>query len=572
MRDHVRARKLRGLGAIVLTGCLVGMQVPDSTGAVQDSTAIIDSIPAAAPAPPILFDSLPGPSAIVVVGGDSLWTVRQRLGPFSARERARTSALLIDSLLAAEDTSLAVTVRSGAGTSEVVAGGIVVAVVTAADAMAEATTHDTLAETWAQQLRVLEISRPRQTLTGFARGVLFTGIALVALLLVLWGLRRGFPRLYALVDHEKSRWIRSIRVQRLEIISAQRISETLTWVLKAIRFTLVLGALYFFVPLVLSFFPPTAGIADQLVQWVMAPLRQALRAVIAYVPNLFRIGVIVVVMYYVLRLVQMVFDGIRFGRIRLSGFYRDWARPTYQIVRFLLIVLTAVVLWPYLPMSDSPGFKGIAAFLGLLLSLGSASAIANIVGGVVLIYMRSFQVGDRVRVSETLGDVVEKGLLVTRIRTPKNVNVTIPNAMVLSHHLINYSRAAKDEGVILHTTVTLGYDVPWPKVHETLISAAAGVEGVLDTPEPFVLQTSLDDFYVAYELNVYTREPARMSAIYSDLHQAIQDACNGAGIEILSPHFRGLRDGNPLQVPEEYKDLDARVPAFKFSEAAGKTD
>ena len=177
--------------------------------------------------------------------------------------------------------------------------------------------------------------------------------------------------------------------------------------------------------------------------------------------------------------------------------------------------------------------------------------------------MRPFQVGDRVQISDTTGDVIEKGLLVTRIRTAKNVNVTIPNSMVLGHHLINYSRAAKREGVILHTTVTLGYDAPWPEVHEALLKAARGTDGAMKTPEPFVLQNRLDDFYVAYEINVYTREPNRMSTIYSDLHRNIQDACNEAGIEILSPHFRSARDGNRLQVPPRYIPEDYESPSFR---------
>lgn len=524
---------------------------PDSGSLVGDSSA---------PEPEV--SALPG--AAVVLGGDTLWVVERPLGPFPPAVRAAASQRALDSIARGRPDSLAVTIDTDAAGSSLVIDGVVVATFTAADALAVGVSADSLASLAATALR----ARPRggwgQTLSDLARGGAYTVLATAALIVALLLLSRLFPRLYTAVDHEQSRWIRAIRIQRLEVLSAARISQVATLVLRGLRGVLTVTVLYFFLPLVLSFFPPTAGIADQLVGWVLGPLGQAWSSIISYLPNIFRIAVILAVMYYALQLVHLVFEGLRSGRIRMRGFYPDWALPTYQIVRFLLLVLTAIVVWPYLPMSDSPGFRGIAAFLGLLLTFGSASAIANMVGGVVLIYMRSFQIGDRVQISSTVGDVIEKGLLVTRIRTSKNVNVTIPNSMVLGDHLINYSRAAVREGVILHTSVTLGYDVPWRTVHEVLKGAATGVEGVLETPEPFVLQTALDDFYVAYELNVYTRTPNRMAGIYSDLHERIQDGCNEAGIEILSPHFRALRDGHAPQVPGDYVKGDQAGGAFRI--------
>ena len=576
--DQGRRRRMR-LRIVPIAAALVaaflGAQ-PGLTGsrlAAQDTTQVPvpadSSTPSVQTQPASLIapaDTTGATSAPVVVGVDTLWIVRLPLGPFSPAERAAASARKIDSLLALP-TAASQAIRSvtGALGPEVMFGDVSVATVTDADASVAGVPAAVLADSLALLISAAQATGPA-TLSDFARGLLYTALATLALMAALAVIRWLFPRMYALADPTSSRWIRPIRIQRLELVSAQRIGEVLTAAFRVLRFVVTAGALYFFVPLVLSFFPLTAGIADQLVTWVMGPLGQAWGAFVAYLPNVFRIAVIGGVMYYALRLVNMIFDGVRFGRIRIPGFYQDWARPTYQIVRFLLIALGAVVIWPYLPMSGSPGFRGIAAFLGLLLSLGSASAIANVVGGVVLIYMRSFQVGDRVRIADTVGDVIEKGLLVTRIRTPKNVNVTIPNSMVLGDHLTNYSRAAKDEGVILHTTVTIGYDVPWTLVHETLKSAAVDVDGVLTEPEPFVLQTSLDDFYVAYELNVYSDEPRKMSAIYSDLHRNIQDACNAADIEILSPHFRGLRDGNAPQIPTKHRDPAARVPAFRVEE------
>ena len=520
-------------------------QGADSAGASRDSLRVEQ------PQSEVATDTAP-PSVPVSFRGEVLWNVRVPLGAFGPEARAVRSEAALDSLAEVGGDSLSIGTRVGPLGTDVLVGSTVIRIVTEADAAAASVSTAALVDEVTAALQGVSLTPQRQTLSDLARGGIYTALATALLFLALTAIGWLFPRLYQWVDHEHSHWIRGIKIQRLEVISAERITQGATVVLRALRVILVAGALYFFLPLVLSFFPPTAGIADQLVGWVVGPLSQAWSSVIRYLPNVFRIAVILVVMYYALQLVHLVFEGLRSGRIRMRGFYSDWALPTYQIVRFLLVVLTAIVVWPYLPMSDSPGFRGIAAFLGLLLTFGSASAIANMVGGIVLIYMRSFQIGDRVKISATVGDVIEKGLLVTRIRTSKNVNVTIPNSMVLGDHLINYSRAALREGVILHTGITLGYDVPWRKVHDVLKGAALGVEGVMDTPEPFVLQTALDDFYVAYELNVYTRTPSRMALIYSDLHARIQDACNEAGIEILSPHFRAERDGNPLQVPPEF--------------------
>ena len=215
----------------------------------------------------------------------------------------------------------------------------------------------------------------------------------------------------------------------------------------------------------------------------------------------------------------------------------------------LVIALALILVWPHLPSSDRPEFRGVAAFLGLLLSLGAASAVSNVIGGVVMTYMRPFQIGDRVKIADTMGDIVGKTLLVTRVRTTKNVEITIPNSMVLGSHIINYSTTAQEGGLILHTTVTIGYDVPWRQVHELLIGSALKCERILPEPRPFVLQTALNDFSVAYELNAYTNEPNSMARIYSELHENIQDEFAAAGVEIMSPVYEAHRDGNAAAIP-----------------------
>jgi small-conductance mechanosensitive channel len=186
------------------------------------------------------------------------------------------------------------------------------------------------------------------------------------------------------------------------------------------------------------------------------------------------------------------------------------------------------------------------------MSFGSSSAISNAVAGIVITYMRPFKIGDRIRVGEYSGDVIEKSILMTRIRTIKNEEITIPNSTILSGQTINFTTFAKDSGLVLHTSVTIGYDVPWRDLQAALLTAADRTPMVLKEPKPFVLQTSLDDFYVSYQLNVYTQEASKQLQIYSELHANILDTCNETGIEIMSPHYRAERDGNTTTIPKEY--------------------
>jgi small-conductance mechanosensitive channel len=232
----------------------------------------------------------------------------------------------------------------------------------------------------------------------------------------------------------------------------------------------------------------------------------------------------------------------------------------------LLIAFGVVVAFPYLPASDSPAFTGVSVFMGVLISLASSSALSNMMAGIVLTYTNAFRLGDRVRVGDTFGDIVETSLLATHIRTIKNEDVTLPNSVVLSSSVINYSRAANTLGLILHTTVTIGYDTPWRKVHDLLVGAALSTPGVQTEPPPFVWQTALNDFYVTYEINAYTNSVREMVDIYAALHARIQDAFYAAGVEIMSPHYTSLRDGNAVAIPETLRTPVYRAPAFRVED------
>jgi small-conductance mechanosensitive channel len=172
-----------------------------------------------------------------------------------------------------------------------------------------------------------------------------------------------------------------------------------------------------------------------------------------------------------------------------------------------------------------------------------------------------------VKIGDNIGDIISQNMLATHLRTFQQEEIVIPNAVILSSHVINYSLLGQTEGVILHTSATIGYDVPWRTVERLMIEAALKTPGILADPAPFVLQRQLEDSYVQYEINAYTRNPHAMFVTYSKLHANIQDCFYAAGIEIMSPVYHSLRDGNKTAMPAEFLPKDYRPHGFRITKA-----
>jgi small-conductance mechanosensitive channel len=268
-----------------------------------------------------------------------------------------------------------------------------------------------------------------------------------------------------------------------------------------------------------------------------------------------------------LRFIKPFFDEIKKGSLPFPGFYPEWGEPTYRLLKIFIIIIATIVIFPYLPGFGSPAFQNVSLLIGVLVSFGSSGVVSNIVAGIILIYTRAFQIGDRVQLSIHRGDIVEKSLLVTRIRTSKNVLITIPNSNLLNGEIINYSASIRETGrpVVFNTLIALSYDIPWQKVHETLIKAALNSRNILEEPLPFVLQKSLSNSWIIYELNAYSNYPNRMSSIYSELHRNILDECNKANIEIMTSTYSSIRDGNKITIPEEYLDDNNSTGGFQLN-------
>ncbi len=388
------------------------------------------------------------------------------------------------------------------------------------------------------------------------RGLLFAAGATILLVVLLMGLGWGYRWTRAQISRVALAWHWKSGLARLQVLSPSSVANGSHSLAAGLAWLIVLLLIYFYLEFVLSLFVSTRGLADRMVAAARHAVEQVFSALFDYLPSLLDIVIIVVVARFILKAVRGLFEQIAAKRLTITNFHPDWGLPTYSLVRFFVMV------FPYLPGSGSAGFKGVATFVALAISFGGAPAIANIIAGIILTYMRPFGLGDRVKIADAVGDIVAKNLLLVRLRTIKNVDISIPNSLVLANHIINYSTNAEDAGVILHTTVTIGYDAPWKTVHELLIRAATRIDGLLTEPAPYVLQKSLDDFYVTYEINVYTNRPNEMANLYSRLHEEIQNAFNEGGVEILSPHYAAMRDGNAMGVPSEYLPKDYEAPGF----------
>lgn len=448
-------------------------------------------------------------------------------------------------------TQVAISEDEAGTTTLVRVGAFTVVSVTDSDARMENRDRHVLAQFYAEQLQQAvvdyEAAFSGRQLTLDVVLLVFATAAFIGLLKLLAML---FPRLYRRIDTTVS--VSSIWGVLPTPSRTRLMKQVLRGLARETRLLLTLVLCYFYLAACVRLVPWTKEYYYQLSDYVLAPVVASVVAVWHYLPNLAVLLLIILFTRYVLKLLRLIFDALSQRADVPGGFHPEWAKPTLKIVRAAVIALALVMAFPYLPGAQSPAFKGVSIFIGILISLGSTSAVANLAAGVILIYSRSFRVGDWVRIGNSLGEVVEATLLVTRIRTGKNVRVTFPNSAVMGQSIENFSVPGQNRAVILHTSVTIGYDAPWRQVEELLLKAARVTDGVLAAPSPFVLQTKLDDFYVCHELNVFTATPHLTGPLLSALHRNILDTFNAAGVEIMSPHYEARRDGSPSTIPAVY--------------------
>lgn len=490
------------------------------------------------PTAPVELDGTP----LFRVRGSAAFSAERRAAAIEGRLRdaAGDSALQLDKLEMVE-TELGILIQMGSRK---------IIYVLEADARIEGLSTRELAmgylETMRQAIASYRAERTRASLLGAASraGAMTAAFAIsLALLLPL------FRRIDRRVQRRFSRSARELEARSFEIVRAERLEAALRGTLRSARAVMVAVLGFVYLDQMLALFPWTRFASNRLTAWVAGPLLSLGHAFVADIPDLIFLAVLGVLLRYGLKLLHLFFGGIARGSIVIEGFDADWAWPTYKIARGAAVAFTLVVAYPYIPGSGSDAFKGVSLFAGVVLSLGSSSVISNVIAGYSMTYRRAFRVGDRVKIGNVVGDVAEVRLQVTSIHTPKNEEVVVPNATILNTEVVNYTRLAAERGLILHTSVGIGYEVPWRQVEAMLLLAAERTPGLLREPKAFVLQKSLGDFAVNYELNVYCSDARQMFPLNSELHRNVQDVFNEYGVQIMTPSYEA-DPSEPKLVPK----------------------
>lgn len=501
-------------------------------------------------------------AAEVAVDGKVLLQVRG-IAAVPAKTRAQAIA---DSLIEVAgnpdiDAADVALVPRDDGGIEVRFGGQRVVNLFAVDAALEDVPLDILAAATAQRMRQAiidyrEARTPERLLRSTGLLVAFT----IAAALLIWLVLALLGGIIKLVE----RRIKT-QIERLEQASHWVIHRSQMWaifgaVTRGLRLVAVVAIVLTWASTILGLYPWTRPLAKGIFALVLDPLSKIGNGLLQSIPDMAFLVVLVFVVRLLLRGLRTFFQRVESGWIRLENFEADWAMPTYRIVRTGVIVLAVVVAYPYIPGSDSEAFKGIGIFMGVILSIGSTSFISNILAGYSLTYRAAYREGDRVHIGDQVGVVVDVRAMNTRLRTLKNEEINIPNSIVLNSAVVNYSAYARKGGLVLHTEVGIGYDTPWRQVEAMLKIAAERTPGVMREPPPYVLQKSLGDFTVVYELNAHCDDVAQMNQHYSELHANIQDVFNEYGVQIMSPNYERDPEHPKIVRPEDFYAAPASPP------------
>ncbi len=493
------------------------------------------------------------PGAPLIMDGDTLLTLYQRKGGMLPEQRVENAkkailekgtslSLFIDSVYVYESDL----------SSDIMSGDLVILSVTDNDGLWQNMDRQELAA----QYRTIIETKIKELHAAYGlkqkiKSVLFVVCILAVMVLLIWTTNHFYRRWHFRLTRYLMKRAKPFALKDYEVLNMHRIGVVMLTVYNILRYAIILIILLVSIPWIFSLFPETKSFTYTIFGYVWNPFTAIVSSVVGFLPNFIQIVVIILCFRYLVKGIRYLTNEIASGRLKLNGFYADWAQPTYYILRVLLYSFMLVMIWPLLPNSDSEVFQGVSVFIGIMVSLGSSSIIGNVMAGLVMTYMRPFRVGDFIKYNDTEGFVIEKTVLVTRIKTRKNNVITIPNSSLMGSQTTNYTFSAQNYGIIVHTKVTIGYDMPWQQIKQLLLDAAKATQGISHHPEPFVLVTTLDDFYVEYEINAYTTHYDRLPIIYSELHHNILDSFHSNGVEIMSPHIFAHRSNLEVQIPKQ---------------------
>ena len=496
-------------------------------------------------------------------------TFRTPLGAATARERAEAAGRRL-ALAAAQPDRDSVAARTTRDGRLIEVDGRPIFLLTEADVdtAAGGTLENTTDRVVATVRAALSAERQQRSVRFLAWAAGASILATLLFLLALRLLRGGYDWATARLASIAGRRIRGVSVRGFTVLGADQLSAALRRVVSLAFWATGLFVAYVWLTYVLTRFPYSRPWGEALGAYLVATVVGFLAGIVAALPDVFTVLLIFVITRVAARIVGAFFAAIEGGTVHVGWVHADTAQPTRRIAVALLWLFAIVVAYPHLPGSESEVFRGISVFIGLILSLGSTGLVNQAMSGLTIMYSRALRPGEYVRIGDTEGTVVQLGLLSTKIVTPKRLEVTIPNTVVIGGTTTNFTRLCAEGGVLLHTAVTIGYDTPWRQVQAMLVDAARRTPGLRSDPAPFVLQTTLSDFYVEYELNVAVDAPQERRSVLSALHANVQDVFNEYGVQIMSPHYES-DPPSPAVVPRERWYAPPAVPPVPGDGAAG---
>ena len=498
-------------------------------------------------------------AAPVEVDSEVLFYVRGSTA-LPADERAEIVADRIIAIAeSSEDGPVSVTIERGEFGEEVRVNGRMVTVVTDADAEFEQFDRDVLAGLHGEAIETAILAhREQRSTTARVNSALAAFGWTVLFVLLTWAFSRYRIRLGHHVGNFVEARFTGVEQATQEVVKGQAVGALARYIVQVTLWLLLFVALYYYLSFVLLSFAETRGIAQILLTYVSEPLYLVLQGIVSYLPNLITLAIIAIVTRFAIRGLKLFFENLRAGTIKLNNFEDHWITPTFMIARVVIILIAVAFAYPFIPGSDSAAFQGLTILAGIMVSLGSNTVVSNMMAGLFVIYRRSTKIGDRIKVGDQFGDVVEIRLMETLIKSVKNEMISIPNAQLLNSEVVNYSRKIDGRGMLVHTTVGIGYEEPQDKVEAMLIEAARRTDGLKKSPEPFVLWTGLADFAINYQINAFTTRGASLPKLLSDLHKNIVTVFNENGVQIMTPSYEADPE-TPKIAPAAWDGQLARV-------------
>ena len=476
--------------------------------------------------------------ATLVVWNRTLAIFRAPVGGIPPAQRVENSRQRIAALPRGSEHAEITTHPGRVGTDEglaIAVGGTVIFGLVPGDLDPESdqTLNEAASESARRVGELLNARAAQRDVRGALRGAAYSLLALIVFLVamrLILKVRNAFVgRLSRLFSNRK------ISIGGIDILPTLETVERATF--RVLSWALILSLAYLSLTFIFNQFPYTAPLGERLGDWLVEKLTGAGRAIALSLPSLVGVVAVLLVTRAISLWVSRMLVEVEHGLREVAWLAQEQAKATRRIASGLIWVLGIATAYPLLPWSDSKAFQGMSVVLGLAVSFASGGLINHWVSGLMVLYARSFRVGEFVAIGETEGIVTEMGALATKLRTMRREEVTIPNGVMASDKLVNYTRLAAERGALLSTAIAIGYGVTSLQVRELLTAAAAATQGVAPDPAPRVLAWQLEDFYVRYQLHVHLLHDTDRVAVRAALNERILEAFGAAGVQIMTPHF-----------------------------------